>query len=90
MDEQLLAQIEADHAENCPILHIHATDADTRRTHRAIRAEDDDDHCDVVELLAEVRRLRRGILEEVEDLVRFGDESNAIDRLRRLAEGKQG
>lgn len=58
MTEQRLAEIEADHAENCPILHIRCTDADTRRTDRAIKREDDNDHCDIVVLIAEVRRLR--------------------------------
>lgn len=58
LSEERLAEIECDHAENCPITQIHSTDAVGRMVDRAIRAEDDDDHCDIVALLAEVRRLR--------------------------------
>lgn len=60
LSDERLTEIEADHAARCPIMQYEDGVASQRQVARACR--DDDlyvDHCDIVTLLAEVRRLQR-------------------------------
>ena len=58
LSEELLVEIETDHAIRCPILEYEDDVAAPRQVHRALHGPDEEDHCDIVDLLAEVRRLQ--------------------------------